>query len=96
MNFSSDCNFSGLGIFSFDFNDDIIYNVLINLLQVIFLKKLKILCAFLSSVLVFLTVILAYLIVNREGDSVDIFKYYESSEAIYFKKHGHNCHSQFD
>lgn len=43
------------------------------------MKKLKILCAFLSSVLVFLTVILAYLIVNREGDSVDIFKYYEKS-----------------
>lgn len=45
----------------------------------IFLKKLKILCAFLFSVLVFLTVILAYLIVNRNGDSVDIFKYYEKS-----------------
>ncbi len=43
------------------------------------MKKLKILCAFLSAVLVFLTVILVYLIVNREGDSVDIFKYYEKS-----------------
>lgn len=65
--------------FTFDFIEDIIYNNFINLSQVIYLKKLKILCAFLSSVLVFLTVILVYLIVNREGESVNIFKYYEKS-----------------
>ena len=43
------------------------------------MKKLKILCAFLLSVLVFLSVILAYLIINREGNSVEIFKYYEKA-----------------
>lgn len=43
------------------------------------LKKLKILCAFLSVLLVVLTGILAYLVVNREGEGADIFKYYERS-----------------
>lgn len=45
----------------------------------IYLKKLKILCAFLSVLLVVLSGILVYLIMNREGDSVNIFKYYEKS-----------------
>ncbi len=43
------------------------------------MKKLKILCAFLSVLLVILTGILVYLIANREGADVNIFKYYEKS-----------------
>ncbi|MBQ7117721.1 MAG: hypothetical protein IJN88_05880 [Clostridia bacterium] len=43
------------------------------------MKKLKLLCAFLSVLLVLLTGILVFLVVNREGDSADIFKYYEKS-----------------
>ncbi|MBQ3136544.1 MAG: hypothetical protein IJB74_03580 [Clostridia bacterium] len=41
------------------------------------MKKLKLLCCFLSVLLVFLTGILVCLIVNRESDGADIFKYYE-------------------
>ncbi len=43
------------------------------------MKKLKILCAFLTVLLVILSGILVYLIVNRESDGVNIFKYYEKS-----------------
>lgn len=43
------------------------------------LKKLKILCAFLSVLLALLTGILVFLIVNRDGESMDIFKHYERS-----------------
>ena len=43
------------------------------------MKKLKILCVFLSVLLVILSGVLVYLIVNRESDSTDIFKYYEKS-----------------
>lgn len=45
------------------------------------LKKLKVLCAFLSVLLIILTGILCYLVLNREGDSVDIFKTYEKSAS---------------
>lgn len=43
------------------------------------MKKLKMLCAFLSVLLVVLSGILVYLIANREGANVNIFKYYEKS-----------------
>ena len=43
------------------------------------MKKLKILCAFLSVLLAVLTGILVFLIVNRDGESMDIFKHYERS-----------------
>ena len=43
------------------------------------MKKLKVLCAFLSVLLVILTGILVYLILNRESNGVNIFKYYEKS-----------------
>ncbi len=43
------------------------------------MKKLKMLCACLTVLFVILSGILIYLVVNREGDSVDIFKYYEKS-----------------
>ncbi len=44
-----------------------------------YLKKLKILCAFLSVTLVLLSGVLVYLIVNREGSTVNIFRHYEKS-----------------
>ncbi|MBQ9913578.1 MAG: hypothetical protein IJO73_05065 [Clostridia bacterium] len=43
------------------------------------MKKLKMLCAFLSVLLVILSGILVYLVINRETGSVNIFKNYEKS-----------------